>query len=293
MIRAAVILAIVSATALSAQTGDWAAVDAALGRKGAPQASDVMRYSFPRRDLQVIVGDVRVSPALALGSWAAFKRVGPGDTMVMGDLVLLAGEVNDVISALQAGGVEQSALHNHIIGGSPFTMYMHIRAHGDEVKIAQTIRAALARSKTPLDTAPSRPAAPLNLDTAAIARALGYSGRANGGVYSVNVPRAETIREGDMEIPASMGLSTAIGFQPAGNGRAAITGDFVMVGSEVNKVIRALRANGIGITALHSHLIDETPRLYFMHFWAVDDAVKLARGLRAALNETNSKRPST
>jgi hypothetical protein len=278
-------------SAQRAAPADWSSVEEALGRKGAAQPGEVMRFSFPRRDLNVTVDGVAIRPALALGSWAAFKRVGNGHTMVMGDLVLLDREVNDVVSALQAGGVEQSALHNHVLGASPNTMYLHISAHGDEVKIATAIRAALAKSGTPLDTTPSGAAPALDLDTAAIRTALGYGGRANGGVYGVNVPRAETIREGQTEVPASMGLTTVINFQPTGNGRAAITGDFVMVGSEVNKVIRVLRQNGIGITALHSHLIDETPRLYFMHFWANDDAVKLARGLRAALSETNSRRP--
>jgi hypothetical protein len=250
-----------------------------------------MRFSFPRRDLRVRVGDVAVRPALALGSWVAFKRVGGGHSMVMGDLVLLDREVNDVISVLQAGGVEQSALHNHVLGGTPNTMYLHISAHGDEAKIANAIRAALLKSATPLDTSMAGPPPALDLDTAAIAAALGYSGRANGGVYGVSVPRAETIREGSNEVPPSMGVATAINFQATGNGRAAVTGDFVLLGGEVNQVIRALRGNAIGITALHSHLIGENPRLYFMHFWANDDAVMLARGLRAALAETNSRPP--
>ncbi|MGH7679289.1 MAG: DUF1259 domain-containing protein [Gemmatimonadaceae bacterium] len=275
----------------SGAANSWSAVEQALGRKGAPQPGDVMRFSFPRRDLRVTIDGVPIRPALALGSWAAFKRTGGGHTMVMGDLVLLDREVNEVISELQRGGVEQSALHNHVLGAQPNTMYLHISAHGDEAKIAATIRAALAKSRTPLDTTPSGPAPALDLDTAAISAALGYSGRANGGVYGITIPRAETIRQGQTEVPASMGLGTAINFQSTGGGRAAITGDFVMTGGEVNKVIRALRSNGIAITALHSHLIDETPRLYFMHFWANDDAVKLARGLRAALNETNSRRP--
>lgn len=171
-------------------------------------------------------------------------------------------------------------------------MYLHISAHGDEAKIASTIRTALARSATPLDDAPSAPAPALDLDTAAIAAALGYSGRANGGVYQVNVARGETIREGRNEVPASMGLATVINFQSTGNGRAAITGDFVLTGTEVNSVIRTLRQNDIAVTALHSHLIGETPRLFFMHFWANDDPAKLARGLRAALAQTNSRRPS-
>lgn len=271
---------------------DWSAVENALGRKGTPQPGGVMRFSFPRRDLRVLVDGVPIRPALALGSWIAFKRLGSsGHTMAMGDLVLLDSEVNAVISALQHGGVEQTALHNHVLNASPNTMYLHISAHGDARKIAETIRSALALSRTPLDTTRSGPDPALDLDTAAIVTALGYSGRPSGGVYQVGVPRAETIREGDTEVPSSMGLGTVINFQSTGSGRAAITGDFVLTGAEVNRVIRALRAGGIGITALHSHLIGETPRLYFMHFWANDDAVKLARGLRTAINETNSQRP--
>jgi hypothetical protein len=273
-----------------ASSSDWSRVEQVLGRRGTAQPGDVMRFSFPRRDLRVAVGDVQVRPALALGSWVAFKRVGGGHTMAMGDLVLLDGEIDAVISALQAGGVQQSALHNHILGGTPHTMYLHITAHGDEAMIATTIRRALERSATPLDTATGT-APSIDLDTAAIRGVLGYAGRANGGVYGVSVPRAETIREGRNVVPPSMGLATVINFQPTGDGRAVITGDFVLLGREVNPVIRALRASGISITALHSHLIDETPRLYFMHFWANGDVLTLSRALRTALDATNAQRP--
>ena len=284
-------LLVLGSTSSSGQTpGSWRPVEEALGRTGSALAGDVMRFSFPRRDLRVTVGGVAIRPALALGSWVAFKRTAGGQTMVMGDLVLTDDEINSTISALQQGGVEQSALHNHIIGGTPNTMYLHISAHGREVEIARTIRRALEGTKTPLDTATAGAAPSFDLDTTALARALGYGGRVNGGVYQVSVPRAERIMEGSHEVPASMGLGTAINFQPTGGGKAAITGDFVMIGAEVNPVIRTLRENGIGITALHSHLIGETPRLYFMHFWANDDAVKLARGLNAALGKTNSVR---
>ena len=278
--------------ALSAQAPSWAPVEQALGRTAAPQADGVVRFGFPRRDLRVLVGDVQVRPSLALGSWVAFKRMPDGRTMAMGDLVLTDAEINPVISALQQGGVEQTALHNHIVGGSPNTMYLHIRAHGKEAEIARTIRRALELTKTPLDTA-SAPAPAFDLDTAALAKALGYSGRVNGGVYQVSVARAEKITEDGHDVPASMGLGTAINFQPPGGGNAAITGDFVLTATEVNPVIRALREAGIGITALHSHMIGETPRLYFMHFWANADATTLARGLRAALAKTNSARPQS
>jgi hypothetical protein len=177
-------------------------------------------------------------------------------------------------------------VHNHLLRESPRVMYVHVDAHGDPVRIAQTVRAALALTRTPLDRpAPPAAPAPIDLDTAAVVRALGHSGRVNGGVYQVSVPRRETVREGNHEVPPSMGVATAINFQPTGGGRAAITGDFVMTAGEVNPVIRALRDNGIEVTALHSHLLGEQPRLYFMHFWANDDALRLARGLHAALLE--------
>jgi hypothetical protein len=267
---------------------DWKAVEAAIGRSGATQPGDVYRFNFPRSDLRVMVGDVQVRPALALGGWVAFKEVS-GGAMIAGDLVLTEDEVNPVISALQAGGVEQTAVHHHILGESPRILYVHVHAHGDPIKIANAIRSAVAVTKIPAPAAPPATPPGIDLDTARIASTLKATGRANGGVFQFSVPRAETIREMGVEIPPSMGLGTAINFQPTGNGRAAITGDFVMTGNEVNNVIRALRDNGINVTSLHSHMLMEEPRLFFMHFWANDDAVKLARGLRAALDKTNSK----
>ena len=289
----AVVVPFVAPSSTRAQVTSWAPVEQILGRKAVPQAGDVMRFNFPRRDLHVTVGDVQVKPSLALGSWVAFKRMSNGEAMAMGDLVLTEAEINPVITALQNGGVEQTALHNHLLGASPMTMYLHISAVGNEVNIARAIRHALESSKTPLDTVPAAPAAPFELDTAALAKALGYAGRVNGGVYQVGVARSETIVENGQTVPSSMGLATSINFQPTGGGKAAITGDFVMLGSEVNPVIRALRSNGISVAALHSHLIDETPRLYFMHYWANDDALKLARGLNEALSKTNSVKPKS
>jgi hypothetical protein len=269
----------------------WSAVEEALGRKGAMQPGDVIKFSFPRSDLTVTAGGVALKPALALGGWVAFKAVGNRQSMAMGDLVLTDAEVNPVMKALQAGGVEQTALHNHVLEESPHVMYMHISAHGDAAKIARTIHDALAQSKTPLGP-PSPPAAPsaADLDTAGIAKALGVAGKLNGVVYQVSVPRSEKITEMGQEVPPSMGVATAINFQPTGGGKAAITGDFVMRGNEVNAVIRALREHGINVTALHSHMLDEEPRLFFMHFWANDDAVALAKGLRTALDQTKSKK---
>jgi hypothetical protein len=268
---------------------DWSAVDHALGRTGAAQPAGVMKYGFPRSDLHVTIDGVQVKPALALGSWIAFRSMSGGKAMVMGDLVLAEDEVGPVMRALQQGGIEQTALHNHLLHESPRVMYMHIAAHGDAATIAQALHAALSLSRTPLDPpGPPAPPASIDLDTAAVARALGASGKVNGGVYQVSVPRRETIRDGRDEVPPSMGVATGINFQPTGGGRAAITGDFVMRASEVNDVIRALQHSGIEVTAVHSHMLTEEPRLFFMHFWANADAVKLAGGLHEALAHTNS-----
>ena len=296
---AIVVVAVFSSHELSGQTTggavsravtDWSGVDAAFGQKGSAQPGGVMKYGFPRSDLHVTVADVQLKPALALGSWVAFKPVRGGHAMAMGDLVLLESEVGPVMRALQRGGVEQTALHHHVLGESPRVMYMHIAAHGDAGAIARTIGTALGETRTPLGTpAPPPAAGALDLDTAAVARALGVTGKVNGGVYQVAVPRRERIRDGRNDIPPSMGVATAINFQPTGGGKAAIAGDFVMRASEVNAVIRELLKAGIAVSALHSHMLTEEPRLFFMHFWANDDAVKLAKGLRTALDQTASQ----
>jgi hypothetical protein len=265
-----------------AGSGGWSAVDEALGRKGAPQPAGVMKYSFPRSDLQVTANGVQLKPAFALGSWIAFKKMA-GHAMMMGDLVLTEDEVGPVMYALQKQGVEQTALHNHVLRELPRVMYMHVHGQGDPVKLAHAVRIALECSKTPIEPPALSAAGGIKLDTAAVARALGATGQANGGVFQVSVPRRETIREGGREIPTAMGVATAINVQPTDGGKAAITGDFVLLASEVNMVIRALQASGIQVTALHSHLLGEEPRLFFLHSWAEDDAVKLARGLHRAL----------
>src|SRR5499425_652857 len=285
----AICAAVTGATAASAQDIDWQKVDAAIGR-GAAVAGDVHRYGFPRSDLQVTVDGVTIRPTLALGGWAAFKPA-HGGTMVMGDLVLLDTEVAPVMTKLIEGGIEITAVHNHVLRGNPATYYMHISGHGDPVKLATAIRTGLAASKTPLTPAAppaSQPA--IDLDTAQLDQIIGVKGQANGGVYQFGVPRRDPVTESGMQLmPAGpLGMATAIGFQPTGGGKAAITGDFVLIENEVNPVIQALRSSGIEVTAVHSHMLDEQPRLFFMHFWANDDAVKLAKGLRAALDKTAS-----
>jgi uncharacterized protein DUF1259 len=267
---------------------DWAKVADALGKPGNVQPGEVYKVAWPRGDLHVTVGGVQVKPALALGSWVAFKQTGPNEVTTMGDLVLLEHEVGPVIAKLQEGGIQQTAIHNHLLHEAPHVLYMHVRGQGDPVKIAAAIHAALALTTTPLEAAGGKPER-LDLDTAQVSRILGYAGKVNGGVYQVSVPRAETVTEHGMEVPPAMGVATALNFQPTARQKAAITGDFVLIGSEVNPVIQILKQSGIEVTALHSHMLDESPRLFFMHFWANDDAIKLATGLRAALDKMNVK----
>ena len=274
-------------TAAQAQEVDWKKVDEVMGRSPAV-GGDVHRYGFPRSDLNVTLDGVTIKPALALGGWAAFKPM-HGEVMLMGDLVLLETEVNPVMAKLLEGGLEVTAVHNHLLRSEPLTFYMHVGGHGDPVKMATAIHTALAESKTPL-TPPAAAGTPpaIDLDTAQLDSIIGVKGTNNGGVYAFGVPRRDPITESGMQLaPAGpMGVANGINFQPTGGGKAAITGDFLVTGEEVNPLIRTLRQNGIEVTAIHSHMLTEQPRMIFIHFWANDDAIKLAKGIRAALDKT-------
>jgi len=300
--RVKLCLAMLAAVATSAPAwaADWTKVADALGKSGTEMPGGVYRVGLPRTDLHVTLDGVQIKPTLALGSWLAFQPMGD-QAMVMGDLVLTEAEVNPVMKKLTESGIEITALHNHLLRAQPATLYMHVLGHGDPAKLATALNAGLALSGTPLgNAAPSTSSQPpaggaaqpqqVDLDTAMIDRVLGAKGKANGGVYQISLRRAETVKDGSMEVPEAMGSAEAINFQPTGGGKAAITGDFVLTGEEVNPVLRALRENGIEVTALHNHMLDDQPRLFFMHFWANDDAAKLAQGLRAALDKVNLAR---
>jgi len=284
------VLAAAGGPALAAAP-DWKAVEQTLGKTGQLQAGDVFRVGMPRTDLSVTVKGVAVKAGFALGSYAAFKQVGD-QAMVMGDLVLLDQEVPAVTSGLLSGGLDVTAVHNHLNEMSPHVMYVHYEGHGDAVQLAKSLRQALSASGTPLGI-PAPPAAaggPV-LDTKPIEQALGRPGREIGaGVFQVTAARAEAITAMGHPLLPAMGIATVMNFQPMGEGKAAITGDFVLLDKEVNPVARTLRQHGIDVTALHNHGLQDSPRLFYMHFWATDDAVKLARGLKAALDQTNSAR---
>jgi hypothetical protein len=265
---------------------DWKKVDTALG-KTAAVSGEVHRYGLPRSDLHVTLDGVAIKPALALGGWVSFAPM-HGEAVVMGDLVLLDTEITPVMTKLLDGGLDITAIHNHILRASPATFYMHVGGHGDPEKMASVIRGALSASKTPFDppATTAGPAPAVDLDTAKLDQIIGVKGASNGGVYQFNVPRREPVMEGGMPVSAALGGANAINFQPTGNGKAAITGDFLVTDNEVNPLIRSLRAGDIEVTAIHSHMLDEQPRMFFIHFWANDDAQKLARNVRTALETT-------
>jgi hypothetical protein len=277
----------------------WARVDAALGAAGKDLPGGVHRFGWPRRDLHVRMGEVAVEPALALGSWGAFLIAGgDGKALAMGDLVLVESELAPVIAELEESGFGVTAVHNHLAGESPHVVYVHFSGHGDAVSLAAGLKKALARTATPLAAAPaaaggSAAATPSAADEQAFARVqqlLGRQGTLAGVVLQIGVPRGERIEEHGIEIPAAMGMATALNFQGLGlGGQVATTGDFVLIAAEVDPVLRELRAHGIEVTALHSHMLAETPRLFFIHFWGVGSPEQIAGGLKAALARVHSR----
>jgi hypothetical protein len=268
----------------AAQT-DWFVVDTILTRTGAI-SGDVHRYGLPRSDLKVSLDGVQLKPGFALGGWVAFEPMGD-KAMMMGDLVLTETEINPVMSKLLSEGLQVTALHNHLLRANPPTFYMHVAGTGDPAQLARLVRTALEESKTPFDVKPPAEAAAasanVDFDTAKVDAAVGHKGKANGGVYQFGIPRTDSIKMDGMSVPGAMGTAIAINFQPTGGGKAAITGDFVALSNELNPLITALRDNGIEVTAIHNHMVGEEPRAFFVHFWANDDAIKLAHGLGVAL----------
>ena len=278
---------VLSNAPLSQQEYNWSGIETVFGRKGTGQG-DVFKVTFPRTDLKVKMENVTIDPGLALTSWIAFRPMG-ADTMAMGDMVLLEKEIAPAMGKLIENGFEVSALHNHITGESPKVMYMHFEGLGGAVKLAESMKAVLAQTKTPLGPPPPKVEHAVLIDWGEVEVILGYKGNHNGKLLQFGIPRVERIREGEMEVPPFMGMATGINFQKEGK-KAATTGDLVLLAEEVNPVIRALTENGIAVTAVHNHMLNETPRLFFIHFWGYDDPEKLARGLRAALDKTNSAR---
>lgn len=268
---------------------DWKPVTDILGRTGSfGDNNTVYRIPLPRSDLHVVSDGTAIKPGLALGGYAAMARYDDG-TMLMGDLVVTEAELPKVTDALQAHGIDQTALHKHLLEQSPPVWWTHVHAMGDPTQLAQGLRAALDATAIPMPAAAPATQPALDLDTAGINQALGRTGTADGGIYKFTIARADTITDDGHLVPATFGVTTGINFQPTCGGKAAINGDFAMTGPEVQKVIQALRAGHISIVEVHNHSLTDQPRLFYAHFWAVDDAVTLAKALRTAVDATNPR----
>ena len=266
---------------------DWTSVTDALGRTGKfGDSNTVYRIPLVRSDLHVVTVGVPIKPGLSLGGYVAFAKYDDA-TMVMGDLVVTEAELPKVTDALQSHGIEQTALHKHLLEQSPQVWWTHIHAMGDPAKLAAGVKAALDATAIAPPAAPSAQQPPVDLDTAGIDAALGRKGNRDGGLYKFNLPRQDTIVDDGHLVPPTFGVTTTVNFQPLGEGKAAINGDIVMTGTEVQKVIQALRAGNIALATVHNHSLTDEPRLFYLHYWAVDDAVTLAKAMRAALDATN------
>jgi hypothetical protein len=271
----------------------WAPLDRILDQTGKDLPGGVHRFGWPRTDLRVAVRGIAIEPALALGSWAAFQATGNGDEAVaMGDLVLLASEVNPAVAELQSNGIEILAIHNHLFDETPRLLYVHFHARGEASALATGLKAALGKTRTPLTPAaeksPGRTPEVQERVFQKIQTILGRRGAVSRLVLQVAAPRAGRIAESGMEVPPSMGTSTAMNFQLAGN-RVVAAGDFVLVADEVNPVVRELQTHGLLVTALHSHMLREEPRLFFLHFWGAGPPEKIAEGLREALSKVATR----
>jgi len=264
---------------------DSVGLDKAFGRKGTV-TGDVYRVTFPRSDLKISVGDFLVAPGLALTSWVALHRMG-SESMMMGDLCMLDSEEPAVVAKLVELGLGVTAIHNHLLWEKPAIKFLHFSGSGDAVVLAGKIRSVFAVTGTPLG-APA-PAAASASDWSAVEAVLGTKGKKSGKVISYGFSRAEKLKESGMEMPAAMGMATGINLQMEGS-RVGTTGDFVLLADEVNKVVRALETHGITVTAIHNHMLYDEPRLFMLHFWGVGEPGKIAEGLKAALDQTNSKK---
>ena len=272
---------------IATTAADWKPVTDVLGRTGKLGDKDTTyRIPLVRNDLAVVTQNVPIKPGLSLGGYAVFAKYDDG-AMLMADLVVTEAEVGNVTDALQAHGIAQTALHKHLLEQTPPVWWTHVHAMGDLAQLAQGLKAALDATAIPAAAAPPAQQPPIDLDTAGIDAALGRKGTADTGIYKFTLARRDTITDDGHVVPPGFGVTTTINFQPLGAGQAAINGDFVMTAPEVQNVIGALRKGGIAIVELHNHSLTDNPRLFYLHYWAVQDGVTLAKTLRTALDATN------
>jgi len=264
-----------------------------LGKTG-DFKEDVLKVNIPRNDVSVTVANVKTPTPFGFGGWVAMTK-GTGMDVMMGDLVLTQDEVNPVMSALLDNGLEATALHNHFFWDEPRMFYLHVHGHGSPAELARKVKPALdligkgARPALPV-AAPGGPALTPAIDTAKIAQIAGHQGETNGAVYKITVGRDDLkLMEMGAPITSRMGLNTWAAFIGT-NDNAAIAGDVAMLATEVTPVLKVLRKNGIDVVAIHHHMTDTQPAIYFLHYWATGPADKLAIGFRAALDQLATQR---
>lgn len=274
-------------TTVFAQPSDWQEVEQIFGRKGTVQG-EMLKVTFPRSDLSVKIEGIKIDPGLALTTWIGFEKTG-NSVLMMGDMVLLQKEVTPVLSKLTTSGVQVTALHNHLIGTEPSVMYLHFSGAGEPKKLAEAMNSALSLTGTPVGTLES-PVSPAKTDWSKVETILGKTGAKKENLLQVGFPRKESIKENGVDVPPFLGVATGMNLEMLDDKRAAATGDFVLLADEVNPVAKALTESGIAVTAVHSHMLHESPRLFFLHFWGVAEPEKIARGLKSALDKTNSVR---
>jgi hypothetical protein len=277
-----------------AATFDTAAIEELTGAQGSLDAKEnVFKVSLPRRDIKATAGGVRMTPALGLTAWAAFTKAGK-HTMVMGDIVLLEDQVNPVMSAALDNGLEVTALHNHFFWDTPKVMFMHIGGMGEEKVLAAAVGKVFTRLK---ETAGGKGVvlsaeidpAKTSLTAAKIEAILVYKGDLKDGVYKVVIGR--TTKMGGQVMGKAMGVNTWAAFAGSDE-NAVVDGDFAMLESEVQSVLKALRGGGIDVVAIHNHMTNENPRIVFLHFWGVGPTESLAKTIKAALDKTKHTPPS-
>lgn len=268
---------------LPAQQGVWDSVGRAL-QSSPVQSAAYMRFNFPRRDLTLKIGDVTVSPRLALGGWAGFTGTGQ-QAMVMGDLVLTLQELLPVEAAIDAQHLSILGVHNHLIGESPTLMYLHFHGTGAAVELAQRLDRVLAKTQTPRGPAPTAAAAPLAIDTAQVFTTLNAHGTANGNVAQLGfvLIKGNVVMRGDT-IPPGLAAGSPVNIQAVTSDRYVATGDFAVYQDRVQPVIDALTGHGITATAVHNHLQSENPPIYFIHFWGDEAPKELLAGIKAAID---------
>jgi hypothetical protein len=265
----------------TAYADEFDQVEKSLGAKGQVQEGALI-VRFPRTDISATIDGIPLPTAMGLVSWTAWKNMGD-QTMVMGDLVLLETEVNPVIDALEEVKISVAALHNHFMRENPRIMFMHIEGMGKGAALARGLKNALSKTATPQQLSPESPQAPVSLDTRRIEDILGYSGTNAGGVFKITVARRGVISRG-LELTSSLGMNSWAGFVGSDK-RAHVAGDLAMTAPEVNRVIRALRNGGIEVVAVHNHMLDEQPRMFFLHYWGTGPVERLAEAVRSAFDQ--------